>query len=261
MDSSLVERFARESGTPGEIAKKFRQAGIALTMYKPRKGMHVQWSYRHFNFDGSSGARWRAFWESRMFPLANVDDAVLFHHLISVPIAGPPRGDLSALPGLDEQWLADADHLETIANRPGMNAAVLREAAVKYEEVARATGSPAALERLGAVLLRLGEGPRGFGAFREAEKRGRKTAVCYTALGVSEALANRVPRAVDLLYKALSLNPGLADARRNLVLALLRTRRRDEAIRVLMEGLRITPQDPGLRGLRANIFGAKAEQR
>ncbi len=253
-DTSLMERFAREA-PPGRIGIRFRQAGIGTVMYAATMGFVMAAEYGTFNFDGGTAGRWREFWTKNAVLVHNQDDKFLFFSLAGRPTGKESVPASSVLPGLDEQWLGMTDRTMRSADIEGWSAAALPRAAEEYRRVARSTGSPAAWERLGTSLLRMGRAAEARAALREAERRGRRSAVLFDAMGYLESRDGNAAQAAACFRRSLEFDPGLEEARRNLAVLLLDMGRREEAVRLVQEGLALDPGSMGLRELMLGISG------
>jgi hypothetical protein len=248
-DTSLIERFSRESRDPGGIAKRFRQLGIGLTLYQPGGGFDLQATYGTYRFDEAAAGRWRAFWTSRAVPVWAETDRFVVHRISTAPPPGRPADGL--LPGLDEQWLAPAD----VRMRSPGEGAGLAALVEEYGRIARETDSAAACERLGAAILRTGDERGALAAFREAERRGRRTVTTLAAIGMLEARAGRLRPAEEALACAGAIDPAREDVRLTLVQVLVASRRTQDAGRVLAEGLRLNPSSSALGGEWIKLTG------
>jgi hypothetical protein len=244
-DTALIERFAREERDAPGIAKRFRQAGIGWTIYLPQSGWALERTYGTWAFDEAASARWRAFWETRAVLAHEEGDRIVIHRLLlggSVP-PKPPDG---YLPGLDEQWLAETSGLADRGD-PGV--------AARFEAIARETGSAAAWEQAAAAILRAGDEKKALTAFREAERRGRRTVATAAAIGMLEARAGRLRPAAVALDIAVAIDPAREDIRLLDVRVLLGLRRLQDAARALDEGLKITPGSAALGAEWRNLTG------
>ena len=222
-DEPLVQRFAREARTPGEIGKRFRELGITRVLCDQENQLIMQTSYAMFAFDDPSAARWREWWTTHARLESAQGSIYLLYRLERLAVAGGTRP--AAWPGLDEQWLAAPEAMVTAAERANDLAGVAR-AGEGYARVAAATGSPLAWERHGAVLLRLGRWRDAERVLREAGRRGRDSAKLHDSLGIAAANQGRMPEAAREFGLALVLDPGFDSARRNLALAEARLSRR-----------------------------------
>ncbi|MEK7765923.1 MAG: hypothetical protein AAB368_06765, partial [bacterium] len=105
-DTPLIERFAREGRDAAQVARKFRQAGVAHVLYGLAGGFSMQPVYEIYHFDEGAAARWRAFWSARA-ELVHVEA----DRYLVFGVRGSPRvpARASVYPGLDEQWLGVLD--------------------------------------------------------------------------------------------------------------------------------------------------------
>lgn len=251
-DTPLIERWATEAADAAGIAKAFRQAGVARLLYSMTGGFTIQNAYRMYGFTPAAAARWRRFWTTRAVVELNQDDRYLVVRFDGRPGSPPSPG---VVPGLDEQWLAPTDAAVLNAERAGAVATALPAAIAEYARIAAATGSAAAFERLGTMRLRRGDVGGARHALQEAERRGRSTAVLHDALGVVEARSGDPVAAVAHFRKALAVDPGQEDARRNLAQVLWQLGDRAAALGVLKEGLALNPDAGDLASLLAAWTG------
>jgi len=248
-DTPLIERWATDAADAAGMARAFRQAGVAHVLYSMTGGFTIQNAYRMYGFTPAAAARWRAFWTSRAAVELNQDDRYLV-----VRFDGRPgsQGLPGVVPGLDEQWLAPTDAAVLAAEQSGTVAAALPAACEAYARIAAATGSAGAFERLGTMRLRQGDFSGARQALLEAEGRGRNTAVLHDALGVIEAHRDDPAAAVTRFRRALTLDPGQEDARRNLAQVLWHLGNRGAALGVVREGLALNPDAGDLTALLAS---------
>jgi len=114
----------------------------------------------------------------------------------------------------------------------------------------------AVAETMGAVLLRRTDWQGALTQFDRAVELGgdsRGIAVLLNDTGASLANRGRAQEAKELLRKAADLDPGLVQARRNLVLALLDGGRLEEARVSLREAIRATGTQPAYRDLAIQL--------
>ncbi|MEK7474768.1 MAG: hypothetical protein AAB152_03945 [Candidatus Coatesbacteria bacterium] len=244
-DTALIERFAREERDAAGIAKRFRQTGIGWTIYLPQSGWALERTYGTWAFEEGAAARWRAFWETRAVLAHAEGDRIVIHRLLlggSVP-PNPPDG---YLPGLDERWLAETAGLADRGD-PGVVG--------RFEAIARATGSAAAWEQAAAAILKAGDEKKALAAFREAERRGRRTVATAAAVGMLEARAGRLRPAADALDIAVAIDPSREDIRLLDVRVLLGLRRLQDAARVLDDGLKLNPGSAALGAAWRDLTG------
>jgi len=245
-DTALPERFARESSGSRGIANRFRQAGIGWTIYLPQSGWALERSYGTWAFDPGAAARWRAFWETRAVLEHAEGDRIVIHRLVLAAPPVPPKQPDGFLPGLDEQWFAGNAGLIDKGDLAAVG---------ELEAAARAAGSAAGWEQTGGAILRLGDEKRALAAFREAERRGRRTVVTASAIGMLEARAGRFRAAAGPLELALSLDPAREDIRLMAVRVFLGLRRAQDAGRVLEDGLKLNPGSAALGAEWRNLTG------
>lgn len=257
-DTPVIERLARAARTADRIGTGFRQLGITHVLYSAYGGFTMHAAYGMYAFDPGSAARWREFWTTRMRLDHNQDDRFLVFRPARDPARpGDPAAALarSYLPGLDEQWLGeiDRDLQSDAAQVPG--APPLAAAVEAYAAVARDTNSPAAWERLGGMRLRQGRFAEALAALRSAARAGRSTGVLHDALGVALYHEGRAGEAIEQFRRSLALEPGLLDARRNLVKLLWSRGRHEDAVAALREGLALEPEAGELRQLLLELTG------
>jgi hypothetical protein len=252
-DVPLIERFARESRTPAEIGKRFRQMGITLALYDAMDGGLMQTNYAVFNFDPGSAARWRDFWTTST-RLAHRQGGQYLFYRVGRPAGGPPEKP-SVWPGLDEQWLAGLDEAYTKASRQGDLAARLPGLTAEYEKAARELGSPACYERLGLILLARDQRSQARTALSTARRLGRESARLHLALGVLLAWEGKMAGAVPEFRLALALDPGDPAIRRNLVQGLLNLKDGAGALATLREGLELDPGSAELQAMWGRLTG------
>jgi len=251
-DTPLIERWATDAADPAGIAKAFREAGVAYALYSMTGGFTIQNAYRMYGFTPAAAARWRAFWTTRAAVELNQDDRYLLVRFSGRPGPQPLPG---VVPGLDEQWLAPTDAAVLAAEQAGTVAAALPAAILEYARIAAATGLAGAFERLGTMRLRQADFSGARQALLEAERRGRCTAVLHDALGVIEARRDDPAAAVSRFRRALALDPGQVDARRNLAQVLWHLGDRGAALGVVREGLALNPDAGDLAALLASWAG------
>jgi len=243
-DTPLIERAAAESRTPAGVARRLRQLGIGWLLDDQENSFLMQTSYAPYGFAPEAGKRWEAYWTRTARLATRVEDVYFAYRLGGGAVAAPPV----TWPGLDQQWLAATEAAVNAAATAGRLDAELPQAAEEYGRIARATGCPAAWERLGAIELQRGRTREASASLREAARRGRATSRTVGTLAVIEANSGRLAAALPLMRRAYEYNPGDAANRRNLAVALARLGRGPEAIAVLREGL---SRDPGSRELLA----------
>ena len=252
-DVPLIERFSRESRTPAEIGKRFRQMGITLGLYDQIDGELMQTNYSVFNFDAPSAARWRDFWVANSRLAHRQGGQYLFYRIGRAD--GIPAEKPSVWPGLDEQWLAFLDDDYTKASGQGSMATRMPELVAGYERAARELGSPACWERLGLVLLALDKKPAARAALQTARRLGRESVKLHQAFGVLAAWDRNMRGAAAEFRLAMALDPKDASARRNLVQALLNMKDGAGALATLREGLAGDPESAELRSMWASLTG------
>lgn len=231
-DTPMFERFAREARDSARIGVRMRQAGIVRGLYPASGGSRMAAEYGTFNFTPQSAKKWRAWWEQSAWCEHSEGERYLVFGLQGKPPVPPLLPAKSVLPGLDEQWLARID----VA--PPADPA---KAALEYRGIAERTGSPCAWERAGVSFISSGQEGQAMSALRTAEKMGRRTGVLYDALGYLETRAGRPVEAERCFRNALGLNPGLAEARLNLVAVLSDQGRTREAMAIINEGRVLDP--------------------
>lgn len=240
-DTSLIERFAREARSPGEIGKRFRQAGISHVLYGRSGGFVMQAVYRTFNFDEPSAARWRGFWRGSTAIVRNFNDRYLCYRL-----GRKGEGSESSLPGLNEQLLGEIDFDARRAEQEETMGEEWKGIAERYREAALRTGSSCAWERLGIVLAQAGKWVGAAEALHRAERAGRRTSLLSLFLGVLDAREGRLAAAMGRFRHALELNPTLVPARVNLVNVLWQVGDRRTAAEVIRAGLELDPKSAEL---------------
>ena len=224
-----------------------------------------------------SGARWAAGGLIVVLALLTVrqigywhDSVTLFEHAVAVEDSDYMRGNLGTVlltAGRTEEaarHLREAvrlgpsrwEHHNNLAN------ALLRlgdvEGAYSAEQTALrlAPDKLAVAETMGAVLLRRTDWQGALTQFDRAVELGgdsRGIAVLLNDTGASLANRGRAQEAKELLRKAADLDPGLVQARRNLVLALLDGGRLEEARVSLREAIRATGTQPAYRDLAIQL--------
>jgi len=257
-DTPLFERFARETADASRLAVRMRQAGIRTGLYCAHSGYIVMSVYETFRFDPASARRWRDYWTTRSSCLYDQDDVYLYFSFDGHPAGAEPVPARGYLPGLDEQWLAGPEHELEEARAKGDAGRALARAEGKFAGLVREYGSPATYERLGIVLLQSGKNGPALEAFREAERRGRRSSALYDALGYLYWQGGEASEAIAAFRRSLKLKPDLEEARRNLASVLESIGRRDEALRELHEGLGINPASRPLREALARLTGSAA---
>lgn len=149
-------------------------------------------------------------------------------------------------PQLPEAWLALADHLHGIGDRPGADAAYA-------QHIRHSTRDPRLLEAAAALCEgRLAPAE----ALLRAHLRERPTDVA--AIRMFAEVAARLGRygdAVNLLARALDLAPGFMPARHNYAQALYRSGNAAEALAQVDQLLAQEPRSPSHRNLKAAILG------
>jgi hypothetical protein len=267
-DVPLIEKFARESADNAGFLRRFKQAGVRYVLYSSMGGFIMQATYHMYNFDPGSAARWRAFWNVCAVEERNFNDRYAVYRIAAPAPARPAIRDLrspsgkkrptnAVLPGLDEQWLGEADFDMQYAGQLGRTQSELPVAVREYKEIAERTGSPCAWERLGTILLKNGRSIDGKSALDRAEKMGRRTAILYDALGVIDAQAGNLSPAIRRFRAALDRDPEQEEARRNLVQVLWQVGDREGAQAVLQEGLKINPGSADLAALMSGLAGRR----
>jgi len=254
-DVPLIEKFARESADNAGFLKRFKQAGARYVLYSSMGGFIMQATYHMYHFDPGSAARWRAFWSACAVEERNFNDRYAVYRISALP--GNRRPTNAVLPGLDEQWLGEADFDMQYAGQRDRTLTELPAAVKEYREIAERTGSPCAWERLGTILLRSGRSSEGKSALGRAEKLGRRTAILYDALGVIDAQAGNLSQAIRRFRAALDRDPEQEEARRNLVQVLWQVGDRMGAQSVLEDGLKINPGSADLTALMSGMAGRR----
>ncbi len=198
-DEPLIVRLASSSRSSGEIVKRLRQLRVGYTLYQPFSGFSLQRKYRTWEFSGAGGTRWRECWSARAVPVFAAADRFVIHRLARDGDRPKTSGD-GTLPGLDEQWLADA-----IGGGP--------EA---LTEIASARDTGAAWEFLGVARLNAGDEAGALAALTRARVAGRRTVATLASVGVLFARRGRMAEAQAALREALAVDPDRADLRATL---------------------------------------------
>ncbi len=245
-DTPLIERFSRESVSPERIVRKFRQYGIGLLLYDAQGGFEMQSIYRMYGFDGASAERWRLFWLNEARILANLDDCYLVYRIGSEPAGKAPRAGVSVWPGLDDQWLADLEMKLSRVERLGGKEEDVVCLEKDYLRVARDTGSPLAWERVGLMRLKLKNWAGAREALAESANRGRASALLCDGLGLAEAMLGRWNESARAFAAALAIKPGHTNARVNLARVYQRFGKKEEALRLVRDGLALEPDSAAL---------------
>ena len=138
------------------------------------------------------------------------------------------------------------------------------EEAHQYLELAAAAGRdrlPDAAGVVGDALRQLGRSDEA-GAVYEAAMKAEKDppGEILNNLGLIRFQQGRADEAVDLLRRALAVNPKLPDAQFNLGLVLVRLGRPAEALAVLEEALRLNPRDHAAHFLAGQVLAAQGRQ-
>lgn len=118
-----------------------------------------------------------------------------------------------------------------------------KKAAQWFEKSHKADrNNPAAISGLGILRLEQGRYREAARYFEQVLKTMPKDAATHNNMGLACERSGRIDKALDHYGKAVALAPGYGTARLSLVQTLIRLERKDEAARVLRDGLR---QDPG----------------
>ena len=254
-DTPLAERFARESADGRGIRARFRQLGVREIVYAETSGFVMQAAYRIYNFDEGSAARWRDFWARFAVPVYDQNCWYALYALSPVPAPGKTPPLAGAIPALEQQWLGDLNRRIILAEEE-RDVGEMRAVMVDYEAAAREHASPMAWERAGAAALRLGEYDRAAAAFGKARAMGRRTGILGNGMGVVEARAGRWGEAERMFREAVRLDPTLENARANLASVVAHRGRRVEALRILREGLLMSPGSVELGQIWASLTGS-----
>jgi len=267
-DVPIIERMSRDSADNSRFLKRFRQAGVRRVLYSSMGGFVMQATYHMYNFDPGAAARWRAFWSACAVEERTFNDRYSIYRIETPAPARLPIGELrspggkkrpsnAVLPGLDEQWLGEADFDQQYADQGGRTAAELPASVRGYREIAERTSSPCAYERLGTMLLKNGKTGEGRTALDRAERLGRRTAILYDALGVISAQSGDLSSAIRRFRFALERDPEQEEARRNLAQVLWQVGDRTGAQSVLEEGLRMNPGSAELSSMMSGLAGRR----
>ncbi len=96
---------------------------------------------------------------------------------------------------------------------------------------------------LGRALAESGDVKEGIKELKEALRLRPGSPIAHNNLGLALARKGEIKEAAEQFLKALKGNPALAEARFNFGLTLFQARRYGQAIEVLREGVRLTPED------------------
>ena len=105
------------------------------------------------------------------------------------------------------------------------------------------------------ILIRSGKPGPALEALRQAAHLGRDTATLHNGLGIIHAQAGRLEPAMTEFRWSMAMDPGYANARRNLAMVLKAGNRLTEGVQVLQEGLQRDPGSPELREAWGSLTG------
>jgi len=189
------------------------------------------------------------------------DTTTLFEHAVAVADCDYSRGNLAAALRKQGRYseaeinLKKAIHLAPADFEYHLNLAGILERTGRLDEanveagkaVQLAPTSAAAVETSGVVSLRRGLYQDAVARFDQAAHLGFDRTALAKALNdnaASLASRNRPADAEPMIRKAVEFDPGLVQARRNLVLVLEDQGRREEAVKALQEAIQATGRQP-----------------